>query len=442
MMRMARAIRHRERIVILGDYDVDGIAATAILLSAIRICGGDVGWAIPHRLIEGYGLREQHVYAAQQKGATLIITADCGIRSFDVVQTANRCGIDVIITDHHVPDAEFPPALAIVNPNRRDSLYSNRHLCGAGLAFKFAAGIFSRMQIPETARTAGFLKVTAIATVVDVMPLVGENRAMVSLGLRGLADVKSPGLRLLLETAHIPAGRAPTAREVAFHVAPHINAADRLEDAALVMDLLTTRDPVAAASLVETLEKMNFRRKGEQARILDEIGSGPCPGESVLVFSGRGWHRGVLGIVAARLVEQFHRPVIVLSERDALAQGSGRSLPGIDLHALLERLRNLLEAFGYTRKQLVELADIAAWGVPQSNLCSLSRSSGPANPANRCQPSSVGSRTGMAGPSQAGAVRERQSGPRICDPCSSGSGSGDDHTVGFANACPAKWRSL
>jgi single-stranded-DNA-specific exonuclease len=348
-IRTARAIKQRERILVFGDYDVDGIAATAMLLHAIRICGGNVGWDIPHRLLDGYGLKDQHVDAALKKGATLIITADCGIQSLVTIQRANKCGIDVIITDHHIPDSELPPALAIINPNRTDSAYANRHLCGAGLAFKFAAGLLSRMQIPERKGRellASFLKLAAIATIADVMPLVGENRAMVRLGLRGLAEVKSQGLRLLLEAARIPAGRAPTAREIAFQLAPRINAAGRLEDAALIMDLLTTRDPAAAASLVKALEQINFRRKEEQVRVLDEIGRAVCPSGAVLVFSGRGWHRGVLGIVAARLVDQFHRPVIALSEEDNLAQGSGRSIPGIDLHALLERVRNLLEAFG------------------------------------------------------------------------------------------------
>ncbi|HEY7391175.1 MAG TPA: DHH family phosphoesterase, partial [Bryobacteraceae bacterium] len=170
-MRTARAIRQRERILVFGDYDVDGIAATAILLNAIRICSGNVGWDIPHRLIDGYGLGEQHVNAALEKGATLIITTDCGIQSLDAVQRANRYGIDVIITDHHIPDSELPAALAIVNPNRTDSVYPNRHLCGAGLAFKFAAGLLSRLQIPgqkQRELLASFLKLTAIATIADV----------------------------------------------------------------------------------------------------------------------------------------------------------------------------------------------------------------------------------------------------------------------------------
>ncbi len=349
MMRTARAIGQAERIVVFGDYDVDGVAATAILLSAIRICGGNVGWDIPHRLTDGYGLRNQHVDAAVKNGAALIITADCGMQSLDTVRRATRCGIDVIITDHHMPDSELPPALAVMNPNRTGSLYSNPYLCGAGLAFQFAAGLLSRMQIPKRKRRellASFLKLAAIATIADVMPLVGENRGIVRLGLQGLAEAKSLGLRLLLEASRIPAGRVPTTREIAFRVASRINAAGRLEDAGLVMELLTTQDPIAAASLVESLKQINARRQKEQARILDEIGDVAHPGGTVLVVSGRGWHRGVLGIVAARLVDEFHRPVIALTEEDNLAHGSGRSIPGIDLHALLERVRSLLEAFG------------------------------------------------------------------------------------------------
>jgi single-stranded-DNA-specific exonuclease len=349
--RVTRAIARRERIVVFGDYDVDGLTATAILVNAIRIVGGNVSWSIPHRLLDGYGLREKHVDAIVRQGAGLIITVDCGIRSFEAVQFANCRGIDVIIIDHHLPDCELPVALAVVNPNRRDSTYSNRCLCGAGLTYQFAAGLFHAMLMPKR-RTrellASFIKLAAVATVADVAPLVGENRAIVHLGLQGLADIRSPGLRLLLESAGIPSGQPPTAREVAFRLAPRINAAGRLEDAALILDLLATRDPITAASLVQKLERINQRRKAEQARVLEEIAAmaAVVDGQPVAVFSGRSWHRGILGIVAARLVEQLQRPVFALAIENGLAHGSGRSVPGVDLNALLKKVSHHLEAFG------------------------------------------------------------------------------------------------
>jgi single-stranded-DNA-specific exonuclease len=195
---------------------------------------------------------------------------------------------------------------------------------------------------------ASFVKLAAIATISDVMPLIGENRAIVHLGLRGLADIRAPGLRLLFESAGAGNGHSITAREIAFRVAPRINAAGRLQHASLVMDLLAARDAGRARALAESLEKINYRRKQEQARLLEEINdiSEPHANRRVLVFCGRGWHRGVLGIVAARLVEQFRRPVLVLSEENGFAYGSGRSVPGINLSSLLERVRHHLETFG------------------------------------------------------------------------------------------------
>ncbi len=349
--RTVQAIRRGERIMIIGDYDVDGLTATAILSAAIRLAGGLVVWQIPHRLRDGYGMREIHVDAASQQGVRLIVTADSGIRSFSATQHAKAAGIDVIITDHHLPGLHLPDAVAIVNPTRRDSVYPNRNLCGAGVAYQFSAGLLRAIGVPEQKATVvarSFCKLAAIGTIADVVPLVGENRAIVSLGLRCLADIRNPGLRALLDDIGIPAGRAPTARDVAFRLAPRINAAGRVEDASLIMDLLSAGDRHIAESLVARIEKANDRRKAEQARVLKDITRRICSDleRPVLVFSGPGWHRGVLGIAAARLVDQHQKPVFVLSEEADLAYGSGRSIPGVDLTGLLERTRQHLEAFG------------------------------------------------------------------------------------------------
>jgi single-stranded-DNA-specific exonuclease len=325
--------------------------ATAILVNAIRIAGGEASWSIPHRLLDGYGLREKHVDAAREAGAGVIITADCGVQSHDAIRHANSQAIEVIVTDHHLPEADLPPAVAVVNPNLSGSAYRNTHLCGAGVAYQFVSDLLRASRIPDRRiqeLLASFVKLVAIATISDVMPLVGENRAIVHLGLRGLADTRAPGLRLLLESAGVGNGHSITAREIAFRVAPRINAAGRLQHASLVMDLLAARDSGRARALAELLEKINYRRKQEQSRVLEEISdiSEPDPNLRVFVFCGRGWHRGVLGIVAARLVEQFRRPVLVLSEENGFAYGSGRSVPGINLNSLLERVRHHVETFG------------------------------------------------------------------------------------------------
>ena len=350
--RTVAAIRRGERIMIIGDYDVDGLTATAILSTAIRIAGGIVTWKIPHRLRDGYGMREKHVDGARQEGIRLIVTADSGIRSFSAVQHAKAAGIDVIITDHHLPELHLPDAVAIVNPTRRDSVYPNRNLCGAGIAYQFSAGLLRAIEVSEQKATViarSFCKLAAIGTIADVVPLVGENRAIVSLGLRCLADVRNPGLRALLDAIGIRPGRRPTSREVAFRLAPRINAAGRVEDASLIMDLLSAGDRDIAESLVARVEKANDRRKAEQSRVLKDIAreiSGSDLDRPVLVLFRPGWHRGVLGIVAARLVNQYGKPAFVLSEEADLAYGSGRSIPGVDLTGLLQRTKQHLEAFG------------------------------------------------------------------------------------------------
>lgn len=350
--RTVDAIRRGQKIMIIGDYDVDGLTATAILSTTIRISGGLVAWTIPHRLRDGYGMREKHVDAASQEGIRLILTADSGIRSFPAIQRAKAAGIDVIVTDHHLPELHLPPALAIVNPTRRDSVYPNRNLCGAGIAYQFSVGLLRAIRAPEQRATAiarSLCKLAAIGTVADVVPLVGENRAIVSLGLRCLADVRNPGLRALLDAVGIRPGRRPTTREIAFRLAPRINAAGRVEDASLIMDLLSTNDRDIAESLVARIEKANDLRKAEQARVLKDITRQVSCSDlerPVLVFSRPGWHRGVLGVAAARLVDQHQKPVFVLSEEGDLSYGSGRSIPGVDLTGLLERAKRHLEAFG------------------------------------------------------------------------------------------------
>jgi len=295
--RIIHAIRDGEGIMVIGDYDVDGVTATAILSTAIRLAGGAVTWRIPHRILDGYGMRDKHVEAAKQEGVRLIVTADTGTRSFSAVHCANSAAIDVVVTDHHLPESRLPEAVAVVNPTRCDSAYPNRNLCSAGLAFQIAAGLLRALRMPEKRSMAllrSFIKLAAIGTVADVVPLVGENRALVSLGLRALTTVRNPGLRALLDAAGIPAGRMPTGREIAFRLAPRINAAGRIGDASLIMNLLGTADQDEVHRLVRHLEKLNRQRKAEQSRILRGIAGLPRSEfhRTVLVFSHNGWHRG------------------------------------------------------------------------------------------------------------------------------------------------------
>ncbi|MBM3773781.1 MAG: single-stranded-DNA-specific exonuclease RecJ [Acidobacteria bacterium] len=353
-----RAIHSQRKILICGDYDVDGALSVILLLKAVELAGGAADYHVPHRLKDGYGLKLETLDAAAAAGASLIISADTGIRDLEVVREAAARGLEVIITDHHLPDTALPAAAAVVNPNRRDCAYPEKNLCGAGVAFKLAHALLATLGWPEARlrRTLeSFLKLVAIATVADVVPLSGENRVIVWHGLRGLRSVRNPGLRALLLLAGVAEGSTPSAHQVAFRLAPRMNAAGRMDTARDLVELLRTADAGRAGELAERLDALNAARQQAESGILDQIleqcSHQPVTGsQTALVFSGAGWHRGVLGIVASRLVERFHRPVFVLSEEDALAQGSGRSVPGFHLLEALETMPELFLKFGGHRQ--------------------------------------------------------------------------------------------
>ena len=258
--RLRAAIAAGERILIYGDYDVDGTTAVVLLMTAIRLAGGSAFYHVPHRLKDGYGMRSEVVEVAATRGVKLIVSVDTGIRAAEVVVRAAELGIAVIVTDHHLPEAELPPALAVINPNRRDCPYPNKDLCGAGVAFKLAQALLLRSGWPaeRLARVSeSLLKLVAIATVADVVPLTGENRVMVKHGLSGLGDARNPGLRALLEVAGFSRGVAPSARQVAFQLAPRINAAGRMDTAESVIELFLTADPARARELAQQLHNRN-----------------------------------------------------------------------------------------------------------------------------------------------------------------------------------------
>ncbi|MBV8905551.1 MAG: DHH family phosphoesterase, partial [Acidobacteriia bacterium] len=311
--RLYSAIRSREQILLYGDYDVDGTASIVVLKKAIEMLGGQAEFHIPHRLKEGYGMRCDVIDRAAQSGVRLIVSVDTGIRANDVVHHANSMGVDVIVTDHHLPEAELPPALAVLNPNRRDCKYPEKGLCGAGVTLKLVQGLLQRSELPSARRSAlldSFLKPVAIATVADIVPLTGENRVIVRRGLSGLRQVHNPGLKSLLSVAGFENGECPSAHQVAFRLAPRINAAGRMATAQDVIELFLTDDPKRAVQLAEQLDALNRERQQTENEIVETILT-QCeqaefaPDSSAMVFAGEGWHLGVLGIVASRLVERF-----------------------------------------------------------------------------------------------------------------------------------------
>lgn len=356
--RVARAIREREKILIYGDYDVDGTTSIVILKKAIELAGGDVTYHVPHRLREGYGMRPEVLADAAQRGIRLIISVDTGIRAADVVRAATALGLDLIITDHHLPDEDVPPAMAVLNPNQPGCAYPEKNLCGAGVTFKLIQALLDELDWPKARSRKlleSFLKMVAIATVADVVPLTGENRVIVRNGLAGLSDVRQVGLRALLEVAGFTAGKAPSASQVAFRVAPRINAAGRMANAGDVIELFLTDDAELAQRLATQLHELNAERQQTELEIVEAI-LAQCaevpvtPADFALVFSREGWHRGVIGIVASRIVERFHRPVFVLGEENGLAQGSGRSIRAFHLLDALESMPELFQKFGGHRQ--------------------------------------------------------------------------------------------
>jgi single-stranded-DNA-specific exonuclease len=358
--RLRRAIDDREKILIYGDYDVDGTTSVVILTKAIEMAGGVPSFFIPHRLRDGYGMRPEILEKAGGEGIRLIISVDTGIRAAAAVRRANQLGIDVIIADHHLPEAELPPALAVLNPNRRDSAYPDKNLCGVGVAFKLVQALFASLAWPpEKVRrlTGSFLKLVAIGTVADVVPLMGENRIIVKHGLSGLGEVHNPGLRALLDVAGFTEGRVPTSGDVAFRIAPRINAAGRMDTANAVIEMFLTGHAGRAQELAKQLHTWNGERQQAEAevtqQIVEECARVPVEdSQRALVFAADDWHRGVVGIVASRLVERFHRPVFVLSRNpeDGLAQGSGRSIRPFHLLDALEAMPELFERFGGHRQ--------------------------------------------------------------------------------------------
>jgi single-stranded-DNA-specific exonuclease len=352
--RIDAAIERKEPMLIYGDYDVDGTMAVIILKTAIELCGGSADFHVPHRIAEGYDMRGDVIERAAAAGIRLIISVDMGIRALAPAETAHRLGVDLIVTDHHLPGPDgVPRALAVLNPNQKGCDYPYKQLCGAGVAFKLAQGLMQRRLDGKDLNRflLSFMKVVALATIADAVPLTGENRVFASLGLDALRRAVNPGLKALLEVAQISANRSPTAVEVGFRIAPRINAAGRMDVARDVIELFGVKDPVRAKELAGKLDQLNTDRQEQERRILraveERFSADPALCHAYcIVVDGDSWHRGVIGITATRIVQRYNRPTIVISREGDEAFGSGRSIRAFHLLEAIETSSDLFTRYG------------------------------------------------------------------------------------------------
>jgi len=350
--RVLSAIDNQEPILIYGDYDVDGTTGTAVLLRAFRMLGATAGYHVPHRFTEGYGIQQAALEKAASEGYKLVVSVDCGIRAHEPLHWARANGLDVIITDHHLPDDDegSPPALAVLNPNQHGCDYPDKNLAGVGVAFKLVHALF-RERGKESV-VPGFLKMVAIGTVADVAKLVGENRAIVALGLSDLPHAVNPGLRALIDIAGCGDGAEMNAYDLGFRIGPRINAAGRMDAASAVVELFSAGDKEAARQLAEHLDTRNRERMDAQREIFNRAieefeASGTDLGLChAVVIAGDGWHRGVIGLAASKIAERLHRPCVVISFDGDVGHGSARSIEAYHLFDGLTTCRDLLDKFG------------------------------------------------------------------------------------------------
>jgi len=343
------AARGGRRIAVFGDYDVDGVTSVAQLSAVLRRAGADAVAFLPHRLKDGYGLKPATVRRVlSELKPAVIVTVDCGITAIEGVACARAEGVEVIVTDHHLVPDELPAGAVVVNPRQPGCAYPYKELAAAGVALKIAVALAARagVRVP----TESLLRVACLGTIADVVPLSGENRVIAAAGLKALAAARAPGLTALLSEAGV-AGRAPTAEEVAFRVAPRLNAAGRLDTAKLALSLLEERDPARARQVASELSRRNTERQGIERRIVREAREKAADGfdpdrDAIFVAWDPGWHRGVLGIAASRLAREFNRPVLLFAVEGDRATGSGRSIPGVSLHGTLQEVASFFDEFG------------------------------------------------------------------------------------------------
>ena len=353
--RLQRALAQGERVCVYGDYDVDGVTSTALLVSVLRKLGGNVEFYVPHRLVEGYGLNVRALEKLAARGTRLVVSADCGVTAVAEIDAAAKLGLDVVVIDHHTASQDLPRALAILNPHQPGCTFPGRELAAVGVAFHLLLALRKRLREagwfatrPEP-NLREVLDLVALGTIADVVPLTGPNRVLVHFGLKELARGARVGVLALKSVAQL-AGEV-TAGDVGFKLGPRINAAGRLDDASVGVRLLLSEDLREARALAEQLDRANAERQDLQVRIASEAIAhaeklGPPEARRTLVVSSSGWHVGVVGIVAARLVERFHRPALVIAEEGGVAKGSGRSVEGFHLYDALARCAHHLTKFG------------------------------------------------------------------------------------------------
>ena len=347
--RIAAAIRAGDTILVHGDYDVDGICATALLTRWLRALGGQIVPFVPHRLRDGYDFGPTGLAAARAAGAKLIVTADCGTTAHETVAGAGAEGIDVVITDHHTVAGSLPDAVAVVNPQRPDCAYPDKGLCGSGVAYKLCELVANALEA-DSQPLVTYLDLVALATVADLVPLRGENRVLVHHGLKRLPRTRILGLHALLKVAGLSVAEV-TAGNLGFVVAPRINAAGRIGESADALRLLLTEDEAQARQLAEQLDATNRERQDEDKRTLAEalemLGREYEPASDFgVVLAGEGWHPGVIGIVASRVVERIHRPVVMIALNGQRGRGSARSIPGFHLYEALQACSTHMIRFG------------------------------------------------------------------------------------------------
>mgnify|MGYP000020565187 FL=1 len=388
VIRLHQAIEDEERILVYGDYDVDGTTAVAMVASYLEGVGGQVETYIPHRYDEGYGVSMEGVKYASENRFSLMITLDCGTKDFEPLADAAERGIDVIVCDHHLPEDTLPAAFAVLNPKRSDCPYPFKELSGCGVAFKLLQSLANRMDLPESGIYEE-LDLVAISIGADLVDLQGENRIMASQGLRQLRKRQRPGILALMRAADIH--QAPrTIRDISFTLGPRINAAGRMDHAQRVVDLLMEKSDARAAEMAREIEEMNHRRREVDEATTNEalIQLEQTPEENFCnIVHGTDWHRGVVGIVASRMIEHRYRPSVVLSEEDGILIGSARSVDGVDIHEALETCEDLLLQFGghtMAAGLSLELTHLDAFKERLNNAVKSQLQGNPPKPIIRC----------------------------------------------------------
>ena len=349
--RVIKNIKSKSPIFVFGDYDVDGTTGASLLYAGLSSLGANVRTYIPNREKEGYGLSELGIDKAGKLGADLFITCDCGINAINRVNYANEKGMDVIITDHHIPGDILPDAFAILNPKQNDCRYPFKELCGAGVALKLLSGIVEKMGLSFDLIT-DFMDLAALGTSADLVSMTDENRVIVHYGLQTLRSTRRPGLRELLKIANVDLDRDLSVTQMVFHIAPRINAAGRLGDANRVVELFTTSNKIRSKTLAKELDQENKMRQTIQQSVVDEAlfmvnAEVDLSRDKAIVLGSQGWHQGVVGIVASKIKEEFNRPAIIISfDEEGRGKGSARSVKGLDLYKALNATAKYLDNYG------------------------------------------------------------------------------------------------